>query len=332
MSFGEAAPDAVVAIRGRIRCPDDYGLRAQKAQLVKAWVNGFLQSVITLPPRETPEGQEFQVQVVLNRRKDNRVELEFPGLPRPVENRLVFDLDCRRPQTGQRLHLVMIGFGLAKDTDIVEHARRALQIRDGRTPVFSEVRIYGPLTGRVRATHVKYQLELFRAAAQNRFRDTLNDVLMIYYYGQEAGADQRFVLVTSENRLNPTIDDPSVITSEYLSDFLGQVHGAHLVFLDVGRPSSVGHLARTPLAAFPQLGVLRSSWLESESVPPDRSLPVALQYVKEAEPQAYLLKEVAGELAAVYRNPSLGFGRSAQFNASVPLALENLVCVGSGFE
>jgi hypothetical protein len=205
-----------------------------------------------------------------------------------------------------------------------------LQIQDGRTPVFSEVRIYGPLTGRVRATHVKYQLELFRAAAQNRFRDNLNDVLMLYYYGQEAGADQRFVLVTSENRLNPTIDDRSVITSEYLSDFLGQVHGAHLVFLDVGRPSSVRHLAHTPLAAFPQLGVLRSSWPEADSVPPDRSLPVALQRAQQVRPQANLLKEVAGELATVYRDPSLGFSQTAEFSASVPPALENLVCVGSG--
>jgi hypothetical protein len=326
MTFRQAAPEALVAIRGQILCPDGYPRQSGKGQLIKAWVNGFLQTVTTLPALETARRrQEFQLKVVLNQPEDNQVELEFPGLPQAAQNRLAFNLDCRRPQTGQRLHLILIGFGLPKDVDVVENAQRALDIRNGRSPAFSDVRIYGPLTGRVRATQVKYQLELFRAATQNRFRDSLNDVLMVYYYGQEAGTDQRFVLVTSENRLNPMIADRSVITSEYLCGFLNQVHGAHLVFLDVGKPMSAGKIAQTPLGAFPQLGILRSSWLDTEWVPPDQTLPAALAQVRQLKPQAQVLKEVAGALSAVYRDPSWGYDQLTQFQASVPPALEDLV-------
>jgi len=325
-AFAESAPEASVLICGRVFSPEARRAQQPVRQVVKAWVNGFLQSVTTLDPGAEADGAKpFQVEVVLNRANDNRIEIEFPGLPRQAGNRLEFDLDCRKPQTGQRLHLVMIGFGLSDEEKLMELARRALQIRDGRTPVFSEVRTYGPLVGRVRATQVKYQLELFRAATQNRFRDHLNDVLMVYYFGQEADADERFTLVTSENRLNPALDDESLITSDYLSGFLGRVHGAHLVLLDVGRPSSLARATHVPLADFPQLGILRSSWLETEMVPADRSLPVALEHAREAAPQATRLNELVGELAAVYTDPGLGYSRSARFNASVPPALGTLV-------
>lgn len=322
----EAARDATVSIHGRILLPHDDVPPAPAGNVVKAWVNGFLQSVTRPSGVGDPQRPgDFRTDVVLNRSVGNRIELRFPGLPQQAPNRLTLDVDCRKPQTGQRLHLLVIGFGVDNGRQLQEQAQRALQIEGGRTSAFSEVRTYGPLTGRVRATHVKYQLQLIRAAMQNRFRDTLNDVLVVYYCGQEAVSDRRFVLVTSENRLNPLLENMSVITSDYLAEYLDQVHGAHLVLLDVGCPIAGGQAAYAALDDFWQLGVLRSSWPGKDRVPLDWTLPVALRRAHQANPEATLLKEVADTLAGIYRDPELGFAGTARFEASVPPTLETLV-------
>ena len=316
------APDALVTIHGRLEWA---GKPAAGDQYVKTWVNGFLQESQPL------SGSAFQAQVVLNRERNNRVTLEFPNIP-ASESNLHLLLDTPKPEKQQRLHLVVIGLKSPGDqADAAEQlktqAEQALTQRldpEGRDPAtFFEqpIRHYPEgkhaLTGDFGAEDVYGLLRVVSRNINSASRaHPSGDVLMIYYRGRERlMADRQIELLTGR-----TTSVPSRFLSAYLSD----IRGAHLLFLDVERG---GLLAGDSWPNDPHLGLLRVVWNDPQRKAPENTpLISALGAIRRAGSGA-TGKEVRLEHleAALVKLFEPVHGRSIEFRPEVPDALRELV-------
>ena len=92
---------------------------------MQVWVNGFLQKPV-LAGKAQPDGRRpFQAEMVLTRRKDNRIEVGIvdPNLPSEASNRTALALNCAKPITARQLYLLVVAVG-AKQEEGAEVRRR----------------------------------------------------------------------------------------------------------------------------------------------------------------------------------------------------------------
>ena len=133
-------------------------------------------------------------------------------------------------------------YGEGNSKALVEEALTAVNAkadRDGilRSPAFSQVRVYGPLTRFVKPEDVYTQMNLIKKTIELlASKDTPNDVVMVYYKGDETVQQQGNYFATSVTKFDKDLKR-SGITFKGMQDCFGETLGAKLLMLDVARES-----------------------------------------------------------------------------------------------
>src|SRR5262249_44786987 len=124
------APAGRLSLQGRVAWAKDNDEQLKKVNLVKVYVNGFLQvpAELKLPAGNSRE-RTFQADILLSQAAKNRVEIELPSAHQEASNRREFFVDCRQPQRGKRLHLLIVGVGEKDEKKLTERALQALQVQ-----------------------------------------------------------------------------------------------------------------------------------------------------------------------------------------------------------
>ncbi len=236
-----AAPDGQLWLWGQIAWdkPDDEQLR--KASWVRVHVNGALQRPAELQPaKDNSRKRAFKAEIFLNRTDDNQIEIDLPELKQDVCNRRAFAVACAEPEREQRLHLLVVGIGERDEKKLIDRALQTLQAQakapgQFRTPAFSEVRLYGPLTGYVSPEHVFTQLCLVKRTIDLLASSgSSNDVVMVYFQGAESVSSQGHFFLTSVSQFDRELER-SAITCDGLADSFADTLGAKILLLDVER-------------------------------------------------------------------------------------------------
>jgi WD40 repeat protein len=269
--FGDA-PKGQMLLNGRVTWSKEDDEQIKKIGVVRIYVNGFQQIPAELRPAEgNSRERKFTARLVLNREKDNEIEVELPDLKQDQANRNQrrFALNCAAPQPGQRLHLLVVGIGEEDGKKLVDEALlsvRAKADKDGvlRAPAFSQVRVYGPLTRFVKPDDVYTQMCLIKKTIDLlASEDSPNDVVMIYYKGGESVSSDGNYFTTSATKYDKNLQN-SGITYRGIQECFGETLGAKVLLLDVSRMNAAASKARDDVAeakdAPTYFGVLRYQW------------------------------------------------------------------------
>src|SRR5581483_9109711 len=165
-------------------------------------VNDFLQldpEVVQEKPKELR--RYFRLNLRLNREK-NQVVVKLPDALKLEGNKAeeAVELRCRKPEKDQQLHLMVLGPGQPDPKKLVERVLRAFQateVKEGRfsTRVFKRGILYGPYPAYLTPEMVFGGLKSIRARLQPA-DGPLNDVILVYFAGEERGVDGKHYLLT----------------------------------------------------------------------------------------------------------------------------------------
>jgi WD40 repeat protein len=290
---------ALVLLQGRLVWDDAKTAGEQKHLLVPVNVNGFqvLARIAPLAPGklEAP----FEASFLLNRRKDNRVQVEVSG----QESQARFEVDCRQPNRRQRLHLLILSAQPRDAAAVQKEVLGMIHSQDAarrlRTPAFEDVLVHKVLiASQVREVYIRKFLRAIRDTVVKlaRAEPLMNDVIMIYYEGGEAVEKDGNFFQTDGGRRGARQFD---VACDKLVAELAQTPGAHVLLLDVDR-------ARRPLDGVDKIAdwnryylhqhmvVMRHAWKGKEAAPPGARL---LAVLREAIPRAARLSEVVTQMS-----------------------------------
>jgi hypothetical protein len=337
-----AAPQGRLSLKGKVTWAKENDEQLKKVNLVKVYVNGFLQVPAELKlPEGDSRARTFEADILLNQAQKNRVEIELPGVQQDMSNRREFFVDCQKPERGQQLHLLIVGVGEKNEKKLTERALQALQVQGSapgklKTRAFEQVRIYGPLTDYVSPEQVFTQLCLMKKTIDLRATaGSAKDVIMVYYQGEEAVKKDGHFFPTSVSQYDPDLRR-SAITCSGLERFFAESLGAKVLLLDVAREADTKAAAgegKDQIAEMPDdsyVGVMRFLRQGLTNPPDDAHLLPAL---KEALRKADKLKEVTDQVAAdnftrTSENESLKskrYSQALQYNLHLPNNLTDLV-------
>lgn len=281
-------PPGKVWLEGRVIWDRDSDAMLQNVNLARVYVNGLQQLPAVLDAAAGKLEKAFRVPIVLNKDTNNKVSLELPaGLPGRADNRSEFSLDCKAPEQGQRLHLLIVGIGEREEGTLRERLVKALQLateKKGSKP-FESFKIHGILTGRhvTRRTISTHLYLIKKAIEQQKSNDmrtagkAMSDVVMVFYDGGEVLAGDDHYLKTMAGQ-----DDPrSRITVEDIRGMLKQTPGGQVFFLSVNRsaPATKGSPAVDRVAKWddPHVGVVRTVWNGRAEAPAETQLTNELE-------------------------------------------------------
>jgi hypothetical protein len=309
------------------------GQAAESRQVpVQVWVNGFLQRpALAGPIKGDSVRRPFQVEIVLSQRRGNQIDVDIvdPDLPSDASNRTTLALDCAKPNTTRKLHLLIVAVGAKREEGalVQERAVAAVQgrtknAREFSTPAFEQGVIHGLLLGNT-VQRNKVLFEIGRLARNLR----PNDVAMIYYQGDVREADETFYLATSATK---ALADPkqTEIGRDELNRWFGSISGAQLILLDVDRSALTQQaaLARQSVKArWPaesRIAFFRFSWaIPERAAAPD--VPVLLTALEVTVPQGGTLAQIDKGLAT-YSATQTKHPAGITYDGQVPPILGNL--------
>jgi WD40 repeat protein len=272
-------PQAEFKLTGRVRWAGAATAAdvERKVRSLRVYVNSFQQQA----PAFRPAGGnrlEFEVTVVLNRAKQNLVEVACPDLRPDAGGKQQFTVDCASPRDEPRtLHLLVVAVGPGRgdvtDKTLAVRALKALHARGGadglRSTAFQRVMMHPfdkdqptqVVAGYVTCEHIRDALESIRRHSKP------NDVALIYWLGKEAvdeGND--LYLLTSESRPGTKLAQKAVALKEMLA-FPREVPGASVLLLDTAasRPEATPPAVTLPST---RVAVLRYAWAENSTPVP----------------------------------------------------------------
>lgn len=325
--FPRPLPEGKVWVHGHVewRVRTDPRLEDKKAE-VRILVNGFRQPPVPLQPRSGNSlTRAFQVGIVLNRALSNQVEIELPDFKQVSSNRTRFQLDCLKPESEQRLRVLIVAAGETDENKVRGQVLRALQAkptsRNGFTSeAFRSGYIYGPLLSEdVTSQRIGTYLHRIRAdiLADSRGRPS-NDVVLIYYQGGESlTADGRFLWSSNERQ--------PALTRADLARFSAWTPGAHIMLLDLARdPATMAAAREQPALQMgdSRFGVLCFARLATDQAPRDVRLITTLD---EAMRQGSRLREVAGQLKTRLEPLSQKYPKLMAYEQHLPEFLGDMV-------
>lgn len=296
-------PNGRLTLRGRVVWDSGGDPRLRQDGLeVRAYVNGFQQEPAPLRPAAGSE-RAFEAALVLNRPRDNRIELLLPEVPWNDDNRpRVRVAECAQPRQGPWLHLLLLGGGETDEERLLAGVLKGLRAErhEGhyRTPVFDQVvpHVLTSATADITEQAVRTQCRLIQLALRRRAQQGYpNDVVLVYYQGGEIVGGKKHLLFPGEGQA-PATADGSAIRLEVLAEFFQENPGAQLLFLDVLRPGpalpaddQVPQWPHQPRLA--HVGVFRCAWAAGAGPPPAQELRLR-QALEDALPRASRLKDV----------------------------------------
>jgi WD40 repeat protein len=297
---------------------------------VRGYVNGKRQPVMPLFKAEHGARQrEFELTLQFTQLQDNIVEIELPDLAQEASNPVEFMVDCAKPNAKQFGHLLIIGAGKTEKEELIQRALHSIQAtateggKGFKADSFDDGQIYGPLTGStVTPGRVLSQLRAIYTHIDKRSsKGAANDVVMIYYEGNEAVTADGYFLCTDRSRYD---SDPktSALTLESLETFCGEIMGAQVLLLDVARDKSLRAAAsdddKDSVIKRPRhthVSVFRAlSWLDHPDAPTD---PQLLAQWEEATKARAKLAEV-GERVEKNIKPTI-------YAMAIPISLRDLL-------
>jgi len=308
-------------LEGMVRTSRNASEISGGAAVIRAWVNGFLQSTIKLTRGDSDRELRFSIPVSLSA-KENEIRLDLPGLVESETSCSHASISCDNPLYDQTLHLLIVStqVSLQKRKEFEQRVQELLSIQDGKTAAFTKViagtPIYPALTGATsRSDNVRQLLE--QCQFELSATQGVNSTVLLYFHGEEMRAeDGRMCLMTRDAVPTSAFEDSNLITSTYLGTQLKEMKCANLLFLDV-----TPHLISTPVSlagdpAQPGLGVLR---LAQSSRQESGSNPFMLEQVQKVLPRV-------GELAQLTRELETQASGVQQFavTQSIPTAIETM--------
>ena len=242
-------PNGRVTLQGRVTWAKEDDEQLKKISLVRVFVNGFQQVPADLrPPSGYSRERLFTSDLMLNQATGNFVEVSLPDIAQDASNSSDFRVACAKPARGQRLHVLLVGVGEKDDKKLTDQALYALQARQKAEGVytsqaFEQVRMYGPLNDYVTPDQIFTQLCLIKRTIDLLSTEgSANDVVMVYYQGNEAINRHGHFFLTSVSKYDKDLQR-SGITCQGLASFFGETLGAQLLLLDVDRVASGQGLA-----------------------------------------------------------------------------------------
>ncbi|HEX4592179.1 MAG TPA: hypothetical protein VH120_19755, partial [Gemmataceae bacterium] len=265
-------PQAEFRLTGRVRWADAKreGDIQRKVQGLRVYVNNAFQQQT---PTYRPVGAnrlDFEVIVVLNRTKENLVEVVCPDLRPEAGGRQRFTVDCAHPKEEPRtLHLLVVSIGPGRadvtDKTLALRALKALHARGGaeglQSAAFKQVLMHPfekdqptqVVSGYVTCEHVRDALDSIRRHSKP------NDIALIYWLGKEAVDESGgLYLLTSESRPGTKLAQKAVALKEILN-FPRDVPGACVLLLDTAAGNTQEIPSAVPLPST-RVAVLRYAW------------------------------------------------------------------------
>jgi hypothetical protein len=297
---------------------------------VQVWVNGFLQRpVLAGAIQGDSMRRPFQAEIVLSQRRGNQIDVDIvdPDLPSDASSRTRLALDCAKPNTTRKLHLLIVAVGAKREegTLVLERAVAAVQgraknAREFTSPAFEQGVIHGVLLGNT-VQRNKVLFEIGRLARNLR----PNDVAMIYYQGDVREADETFYLATSATK---ALADPkqTEIGRDELNRWFGSISGAQLILLDVDRSALTQQAtlalqnvkARWPAES--KIAFFRFSWAVPErAAAPD--VPVLLTALEKVGPKGGTLAQIDKGLAEFSATEGKRYPAGITYDRQVPAIL-----------
>jgi WD40 repeat protein len=254
--------------------PDAAQLDAKDLNIV-VLVRGCRQFPAALEARGTGVDnatRQFAVPVVLTDTentikievKENRTEGD-KTVGQDVLSRNTFKLECATPATQQRLHLLVVGVNVADGAALANRVLDTLGASERpnglqgefKTAAFEKSILYRVLIGEVERGKVEAQLmeinkEIRRLHTQSKW---LNDVILVYYQGEDVVKDGERWLKTSRNVQYPDVDAE---TYAIPCRSLPREAGTPLLLLNVIGGAET--TAQGPGKDEPAIGMLRYAW------------------------------------------------------------------------
>lgn len=333
-------PEGRPLLHGRVIWLDEKDPQLKAANRVVVYVNGFLQKPAFLKPTaQAPRQKEFETEIVLDRRQSNHVRIELPLLKQGTGSRCDFVVDCLKPApVAQRLHLLVVGVDEKDPAQLIRRVFSALQATPKNqeqftTPAFPRGgHLYGPITGYVDPDLVFRRLWRIRKTivALRDSPDSANDVVMIYFQGQETVTEKGHFFLTSLSKCNPDLR-LSAISCDGLARHLAEISGPKVLLLDVSRPGDRQVLAKARVAGrdrvvdWPEesyVGILRLVWLGRAHTPEEARLLSALE---QTMPNVGRLNDLARSVSKRYDLLAPKFPDDLSFVPRLAPGLEHLV-------
>jgi WD40 repeat protein len=312
-------PDGEVTLTGRVNWVGANRAAEFEKKLLnmRVYVNsGFQQQIPTLKPAGD-KSMEFTVHVILNRPKDNLVEVVCPDLRPESGGQQRFVIDCTQPKEEPRtLHLIVVAVDPARakvtDKRLALRALQALQASGAaagtaglRSTVFQRVMMH-PYTkeqptqvvsGYVTCEHIRDALESIRRHSKP------NDVAMIYWLGDEAVNENGYLyLATSETRPGRKLAHSAIGLREIL-EFPRETPGACALLLDTAGGPYPPDTPKSESLPSTRVAVMRYAWsTKTDAVP---GLLMALEESAQKRPATSLqdLAGFAGQALQKFKTP-----------------------------
>ncbi len=314
--FSEAPGDKVI-VRGSIVWPDETDPRLDQATEVRVWVNGFQQRPVKLERRADRKTRRrtFEAEVVLNQAQRNRVEFELPGLAQEAGGRREFLVSCAKPRPPETWHVLVVGVGDKDQAQLKDRVLKAVRSQPGARGAF-QVKLYGPLTEDVSPETVyAYLRRIKRVIDSQAAQGSANDVLMVYYIGQEAVKAEGHFFTTDISQGDPDLKRSGLSVQELRDSFLANTLGARVVLLDVARePEAKDEVAAVDRVAQwsdkDRVGILRYSYQsgQTQTIPTEARLLTAWNHFLDSNRGPG--REV--DLGEVGRGVAQGFEQTSQ--------------------
>jgi hypothetical protein len=286
-------------LRGRVLWDEADDQRLASAKVVRVYVNGFQQlPAILQKPGDNPRERGFQTNLVLNRDKGNHVELALPDLAKVFnKNQFDFNVDCRKPERSQRLHLLIVSIQDKDPKPLEAQILNAFKGNGGGTSqavkAFDPIYSYPTLVDyRVKPSYVYYQLVEIKNNIQKlaQIGASSSDVVAVYYRGGEAVNAQGNLFQTSLSRPGKESRE-SAITCDEVVGIFAETPGAQILLMDVDRQqvSTAQDQISNWKDHYSRVGMLHYAWLGQPNAPKN---PGLIQAIEQAMGQSTRLVEV----------------------------------------
>jgi WD40 repeat protein len=275
------APVGNLWLHGHVLWPDEDDPSLGERGPLQVWVNDSKQFPVMLGPRQGRR-REFRVGIRLNR-EQNRVHVALPDrLKLKANTPPGFDVACARPETRQRLHLLILAPGQRDRKKVQGVVLKAFLAEDTkgqnfRTPAFEDGILYGPLPWNFKREKVQSQLHRIKMGIRTSRSRHLNDVVVVYFTGEEAIQGKKLYLLTEETR-RVGMPEETALDCDELRQTLSDFQGAKLLLLDTHRAPRRG--APRELAGgrgVGYVGLYSYVWLGPAQAPEKARLVWALQ-------------------------------------------------------
>src|SRR5262249_27817786 len=235
-------------------------------------------------------------------RDKNKVEVELPEtVAGKLDNRPAFEVDCAKPEKGQRLHLLLVSADPRDgDKTLVDRMAKALRLPTAEKgqvgpPAFAAVTVHDVLTGfNVARRKIRASLQLIRLAVQQHHdndrrssADAMEDVVVVYYKGGEVRQEQGTFVGVRPGASAAQAASGGIDLRE-LEQLMGSCPGARLALLDTvqtAQPPGERVGQRAPWPVDSRVALIRVSWrVTSASLLPEeeRLTPAWVQALSSA--------------------------------------------------